>query len=82
MQPKLIIPVGKLAISQYLPVAKLVDVIGQRFNRSVDGVELDLIPLPHPSGASTWHRMPPGKELLDDALQLLAKHDSWKKLGL
>jgi len=80
LQPRLIIPVGKLAISQYLPVGKLVDVIGQQFKQCVDGVELDLIPLPHPSGASTWHRMPPGNALLDDALNLLAEHASWKKL--
>ena len=80
LQPRLIIPVGKLAISQYLPVAKLVDVIGQQFKRTVEGVDLDLIPLPHPSGASTWHRMSPGIALLEDALNLLAAHDSWKKL--
>jgi len=55
-------------------------VIGQQFKQCVDGVELDLIPLPHPSGASTWHRMPPGNALLDDALNLLAEHASWKKL--
>ena len=80
LQPRLIIPVGKLAISQYLPVAKLVDVIGQQFKQTVEGVDLDLILLPHPSGASTWHRMSPGIALLEDALNLLAAHDSWKKL--
>jgi uracil-DNA glycosylase len=80
LQPKLLIPVGKLAISQYLPVTKLVDVIGQKYKQRIESVALDIIPLPHPSGASTWHRMPPGNELLDDALQLLAEHDSWKKL--
>jgi len=80
LQPKLIIPVGKLAISQYLEVNKLVDVIGQKFTRDIDGVEVDLIPLPHPSGASTWHRMSPGKELLADALELLSQHESWLKL--
>ena len=80
LQPKLIIPVGKLAISQYLSVNKLVDVIGKKFELTVHGVAVDIIPLPHPSGASTWHRMSPGKELLDQALVLLAQHESWKKL--
>ena len=80
LQPKLIIPVGKLAISQYLEVNKLVDVIGQQFKREIEGVEVDLIPLPHPSGASTWHRMSPGKELLEQALSLLSQHESWLKL--
>ena len=80
LQPRLIIPVGKLAISQYLPVNKLVDVIGQSFSLSIQGVVVDVLPLPHPSGASTWHRMSPGKELLSQALKLLAQHEAWKKL--
>lgn len=82
LRPRLIIPVGRLAISQYLPVNKLVDVIGQKFQLQVQGVELDMIPLPHPSGASTWHRMSPGRELLAQALELLAQHQSWKKLAM
>ena len=80
IQPKLVIPVGKLAISQYMPVNKLVDVIGKKFELEIDGVAVEMLPLPHPSGASTWHRMSPGKELLAQALDLLAKHESWKKL--
>ena len=80
LRPKLIVPVGKLAIAQYLTVDKLVDVIGQEFKLSVNGIDVDMIPLPHPSGASTWHRMSPGKELLMHALDLIAQHDSWKKL--
>lgn len=80
LQPKLIVPVGKLAISQYLAVNKLVDAIGKKFELNINGVAMEMIPLPHPSGASTWHRMSPGKELLAQALDLLAEHESWKKL--
>ena len=80
LQPRLVIPVGKLAISQYLTVNKLVDVIGKKFRLNIKGVDVDMIPLPHPSGASTWHRMSPGKELLDQSLDLIAQHESWKKL--
>jgi len=80
LQPKLILPVGKLAISQYIPVNKLVDVIGKKIQQDINGLEVDIIPLPHPSGASTWHRMSPGKELLAQALDLLAQHESWEKL--
>jgi uracil-DNA glycosylase len=80
LQPKLILPVGKLAISQYIPVNKLVDVIGKKIQQDINGLEVDMIPLPHPSGASTWHRMSPGKELLAQALELLAQHESWQKL--
>ena len=80
LQPKLVIPVGKLAISQYLTVNKLVDVIGKKTEVSMNGVDVEMIPLPHPSGASTWHRMSPGKELLAQALELLEQHESWQKL--
>jgi uracil-DNA glycosylase len=80
LQPKLILPVGKLAISQYLEVNKLVDVIGKKFRTSVYGFDVDIIPLPHPSGASTWHRSSPGKELLEQALILLSEHESWQRL--
>ena len=79
LQPKLILPIGKLAISQYLEVNKLVDVIGKQFNSTVNGFDVDIIPLPHPSGASTWHRMLPGKELLEKALVLLSQHKSWQQ---
>jgi uracil-DNA glycosylase len=34
--------------------------------------------LPHPSGASPWHRMEPGKTLLNRALKLVAKHPAVK----
>jgi len=80
LRPKLVIPVGKLAISQYLECGKLVEVIGQKFEVEMQGDSVDMIPLPHPSGASTWHRMSPGKELLDQALGLIAEHETWKRL--
>lgn len=77
LQPKLIIPVGKLAISQLLEVKKLTDVIGQVHQVEINGKEVDLIPLPHPSGASTWHITEPGKSLLQVALKLISKHTAW-----
>jgi uracil-DNA glycosylase len=30
--------------------------------------------LPHPSGASPWHKISPGKELTKRALKLIARH--------
>jgi uracil-DNA glycosylase len=79
LQPELVLLVGKLAIAQYMPVDKLVDVIGQRFRMKLRGRWCDVIPLPHPSGASTWHRMLPGKQLLQDALALIAQHPAWRR---
>ena len=80
LQPQLLVPVGKLAIVQFLAVDKLVEVIGRLHQVELQGRPIDVLPLPHPSGASTWHRMPPGKELLEHALQLLAGHPAWRAL--
>ena len=80
IQPELILPVGKLAINQYLKVNKLTDVIGQKHKVQLHGREVEMIPLPHPSGASTWHITEPGKKLLQEALKLIKKHPEWKAL--
>ncbi len=74
LRPQLILPVGKLAILQFLPAAPLNDIIGKKFPVSRQGHAADCIPLPHPSGASPWHRMEPGKTLLHQALALVAVH--------
>jgi uracil-DNA glycosylase len=79
LQPALIIPVGKLAIAQFVDVDKLVDVVGTSFSREIDGHVADIIPLPHPSGASTWHGRSPGKELLQQALKRIKQHPQWSR---
>ena len=80
LQPELLLPVGKLAISQFLECGKLVDVIGEQYQMSDETGDYDLIPLPHPSGASTWHRTEPGITLLRTALQLIEQHPAWRQL--
>jgi uracil-DNA glycosylase len=74
LKPQLVLPVGKLAIAQFLGERPLVETIGQKFSITYRGHMADCIPLPHPSGASPWHRMEPGKTLLNRALALVAKH--------
>jgi uracil-DNA glycosylase len=74
LQPRLLLPVGKLAITQFLPAAPLNELIGKKFRIDYRGHAMDCIPLPHPSGASPWHRMEPGKTLLRSALALVAQH--------
>ena len=74
LRPALVLPVGKLAIAQFMPVAPLNDVIGKKFLIVYRGHTVECIPLPHPSGASPWHRMEPGKTLLGRALRLVAEH--------
>lgn len=80
LHPSLIIPVGKLAIQQFLNADKLADVIGLCHTFEYDHRTIDVIPLPHPSGLSTWHRMEPGKHLLQQALQLIKEHPAWIRL--
>lgn len=81
LRPKLVIPVGKLAIEQLFPeTEKLVDIIGSQQRARLGNVEFDAIPLPHPSGASTWHRTEPGKTLLVRALARIAQHEAWQQL--
>ena len=80
LRPELIIPVGKLAIEQFMDVNRLVDVIGHEFELEENGCLIDVIPLPHPSGASTWHRMEPGISLLGRSLSLIENHPAWQAL--
>ncbi len=83
LQPRLVIPVGALAIQHVLdptaPAPKLVDVVGRALSTTYYGVTCDVIALPHPSGASTWHRGEPGKTLLARALSLLAAHPDMRR---
>ncbi|MEW6037287.1 MAG: uracil-DNA glycosylase family protein [Pseudomonadota bacterium] len=80
LKPALIIPVGKLAASRFLAFGQLSDIVGKRHRLEMEGVRADLIPLPHPSGASTWHRREPGKTLLEQALALIGRHPAWHAL--
>ena len=80
LKPELILPVGKLAISQLLPVKKLNDVIGKLYPVTFHGHRTEAIPLPHPSGASTWHRTEPGLMLLESALTILQHHPAWQQV--
>jgi len=81
LQPALLIPVGKLAIAQFMEAGKLDEVVGQVFRITRGGVSFDMIPLPHSSGASPWRYSAAGKPLLAKALSLIAAHPAIKELG-
>lgn len=86
LRPKLVIPVGKLAIAQLVGPdeakdLQLKDIVGVTRRITLAGHALDMIPLPHPSGASTWHRTEPGKTLLVKGLALIAQHPAWQSLS-
>jgi uracil-DNA glycosylase len=79
LRPGLVIAVGKLAIQQFIPCERLDDVVGRSFAASYGGHKFDLVPLPHPSGASPWPHQLPGRVLLPKALALIAAHPDWKR---
>lgn len=79
LKPALVIPVGKLAIAQMLHAPRLDDMVGRVHRVSLYGLETDVIPLPHPSGLSTWFKLEPGKTLLGLALHKIAAHPAWRE---
>ena len=80
LKPALVIPVGKLAILQFIQFDKLTDVIGKQFKVTYNDHIFDIIPLAHPSGASPWHRMEPGKTLIKQAMKQIKKHPAFKEM--
>jgi uracil-DNA glycosylase len=68
IRPALIIPVGRLAIDRFLDVEPLDRLVGRVHDAWVRGRSVTLIPLPHPSGASSWVNLPANRLLLDRAL--------------
>jgi len=81
VRPALVLPVGKMAIAAVLGQDRpLVESVGASFAAARAGRRFDAIPLPHPSGASTWFKRDPGKTLLDRALRLIAQHPAWSTI--
>lgn len=71
LQPRLIIPIGGLAIQQVLNhKVELSDVVGQRITAKPFGEleETVIIPLPHPSGVSLWMNAPSNRALCKQAM--------------
>jgi len=67
LKPKVLIPVGQLAITRFLGPGSLEDRVGKRF-----GERPAIVPLPHPSGQSRWLNAPANRERLNQALALLS----------
>jgi uracil-DNA glycosylase family 4 len=67
--PRLIIPVGGLAISLFYPAGQpLTEIIGTQ--KQVNGRWI--VPLPHPSGASRWHQSAENRERVREAVARIA----------
>jgi uracil-DNA glycosylase len=73
VQPKLLIPVGRLAIERFLPNIPLSELIGTKRTVNHAGGKSVLIPLPHPSGASSWIHQTGNKLLLEKAIRLIGE---------
>lgn len=77
--PDVIVPIGKLSISYCLGIQTnlLSEIIGKIFTADPYKAlrrELIIVPLPHPSGASTWRHQKENMELLEKALVQLKKY--------
>jgi uracil-DNA glycosylase len=67
IQPGLIVPVGGLAARRLLGLKSVTECVGSRF-------ELDdavVVPLPHPSGASSWLNNPANRARVTEAVGLI-----------
>ena len=68
MRPKVLIPVGQLAIRRFLGDGSLEDRVGHSY-----GDQPIVIPLPHPSGQSRWLNAVGNREKLTRALALIER---------
>lgn len=81
IRPLLVIPVGRLAIDRFFGPRPLADVVGKTFIVAHAGGESTAIPLPHPSGASSWPNQPGNRDRLDRAISLLGERFSGLGIG-
>jgi uracil-DNA glycosylase len=67
IRPKLIVPVGRLAIRRLLGLTGLANTVGRRYELA----DATVVPLPHPSGASGWLNDPANREMTAKAARVI-----------
>ena len=67
IRPKVIVPIGMLAIKRLLGRSQLAGTVGERFTFG----EAVAIPLSHPSGVSLWLNSPDNRALVARAVELI-----------
>ncbi|HEY0128886.1 MAG TPA: uracil-DNA glycosylase family protein [Rubrobacteraceae bacterium] len=77
LRPEVVALVGGLAIKELLSIPRLSEAVGETVRR--DGIVY--VPLPHPSGASTWLNDSKNKERLDRALATLKEQAATLRLS-
>lgn len=80
IRPPLLVPIGRLAITRFLPPQPLDRIIGRVHEVVHAGGRSLVVPLPHPSGASSWFHLPANARLLERALGQLG--DELRVLGV
>lgn len=73
IRPPLIVTLGRLAVDRFLAPAPLAALVGTVRDATAAGRPTRVLPLPHPSGASSWLNAPAHRALLDAALAHLAE---------
>ena len=68
IRPRVLVPVGRLAIDRFFGPVPLDEVVGQVREIEHEGGRSRAIALPHPSGASSWIHQSDHHALLDRAL--------------
>ena len=83
LRPRLILPVGSLALERFLPHRRLDQVVGEAYTAAGNVLAASpsaapvLLPLPHPSGQSRWLNDRTQSALLDHALLRLHELVGW-----
>lgn len=80
IQPPVLVPIGRHAITRFLSPQPLDQIVGRIHDVEHVGGRSKLIPLPHPSGASSWFHVPANARLLERALEQL--RDELLALGI
>lgn len=79
LRPGLVLAVGQLAIARFLPEpAPLAERVGRFLPVRQGDVAFDVLPLPHPSGRSTWLTNRENQALLDRAIADLGRRPEWR----
>jgi uracil-DNA glycosylase len=75
LRPQLIVTVGGLAARQLLGLTSVTEFVGRRYE--LDGVAA--VPLPHPSGASSWLNFAANRLKVEQAVALV--HEELARIG-
>ena len=70
VRPKIVIPVGGLAVRRFVGPVRLAEVVGKVVQGECGRW---IVPLPHPSGASLWLNRPENQERVAQALALVRR---------